>query len=226
MDIFDRAGDEGEVSIMKGIADDSLQRSLYLPYVDNLHASSERSARMQNSVESFRMIPPSVLQPHDASETNTETRFIESEADLDSSLKLLLPLTQNPPLFYPELVKSGTIALLAGLLSHENTDIAIDVVEVIQELTDEDVGAEVDDLEEDEVASATRIAMGGLIDELVSRCRARLIPAQQFTVRIARLQSWSTKRSGRDGQARRLSHPWHIRKHSLIHASPCRTNRI
>jgi beta-catenin-like protein 1 len=61
------------------------------------------------------------------------------------------------------------------LLSHENTDIAIDVIEIIQELTDEDVGAEVDDLAEEEeegssgMATKTRMAMGELIDELVSQ---------------------------------------------------------
>lgn len=66
------------------------------------------------------------------------------------------------------------MALLANLLSHENTDIAIDVIEIIQELTDEDVGAEVDDLAEEEaegssagMATNTRMAMGVLIDELV-----------------------------------------------------------
>ena len=89
-----------------------------------------------------------------------------------------MPLTQNPPLFYPELAKSGALALLANLLSHENTDIAIDVIEIIQELTDEDVGAEVDDLAEEEaegssagMATNTRMAMGVLIDELVSLSR-------------------------------------------------------
>jgi len=82
-------------------------------------------------------------------------------------------LTQNPPLFYPELVKSGTVASLTNLLSHENTDIAIGVVEIIQELTDEDVGAEVDDLAEEAegstsgMATNTRLAMGEFIDELV-----------------------------------------------------------
>lgn len=35
-----------------------------------------------------------------------------------------------------------------GLLTHENADIVIDAVEVIQELTDEDVGNEADDEEE------------------------------------------------------------------------------
>ena len=108
------------------------------------------------------------------------TRFIESEADLDAALKQFLPLTQNPPLFYPELVKSGALALLANILSHENTDIAIDVIEIIQELTDEDVGAEVDDLAEDEaggsgMATKTRMAMGELIDELVRLMRVLLL---------------------------------------------------
>ncbi|WVQ85127.1 hypothetical protein IAT38_007292 [Cryptococcus sp. DSM 104549] len=104
------------------------------------------------------------------------SKFIESESDLDAALKQFLPLTQNPPAFYPELVKSGVVALLTNLLSHENTDIAMDVVEVVQELTDEDVGAEVDDLAEEEeegegqggMASGTRMAMGVLIDELLN----------------------------------------------------------
>lgn len=66
-------------------------------------------------------------------------------------------------------MKSGIIPIFANLLSHENTDIAIDVVEVIQELTDEDVGGEVDDLDGgEETGSEARMAMGQLIDELVS----------------------------------------------------------
>ena len=120
-------------------------------------------------VNTQTILPGKYLQNHLIQLT---TRFIESEADLDAALKQFLPLTQNPPLFYPELVKSGALALLANLLSHENTDIAIDVIEIIQELTDEDVGAEVDDLAEDEaggsgMATKTRMAMGELIDELV-----------------------------------------------------------
>ena len=79
-------------------------------------------------------------------------------------------------MYYPELVKSGAANLLVSLLSHENTDIAIDVVEVLQELTDEDVGQEdEEDAEGGEEGSGTdgrgvgaRMAMGVLIDELVS----------------------------------------------------------
>jgi beta-catenin-like protein 1 len=101
-------------------------------------------------------------------------RFIDSEADLDAMLKQFLPLTQNPALYYPELINSGAVSLFANLLSHENTDIAVDVVEVLQELTDEDIGEE-DDLDEDgedineaSGAAATRLALAQIVDELVS----------------------------------------------------------
>ncbi|KAJ6539393.1 Catenin-beta-like protein [Mycena capillaripes] len=96
------------------------------------------------------------------------TKFIDSEADLDSAIKGLLPLAQAPVLAYPELVRSGTVALLIGLLSHENADIVIDVVEVIHELTDEDVGNEEDD-EEDERSSeeALKILIEGLLENSI-----------------------------------------------------------
>lgn len=65
---------------------------------------------------------------------------------------------------YPEIVRSGSLALLTGLLSHENADIVIDVVEVVHELTDEDVGNEADD-EEDEEANSEALKL--LIEALV-----------------------------------------------------------
>ncbi len=46
---------------------------------------------------------------------------------MDLAIKGLLPLAQAPSLAYPELVKSGAVALLTGLLTHENMDIVIDV---------------------------------------------------------------------------------------------------
>jgi len=83
-----------------------------------------------------------------------------------------MPLSQVPALAYPEIVKSATITMLVGLLAHENMDIVIDVVEVIRELTDEDVGSEADEVEEDEVDEATGqskkdLGMELLIDALV-----------------------------------------------------------
>ncbi len=68
-------------------------------------------------------------------------RFMGSEADLDTDVKALSILSEHPDL-YGEFARLGCVASLVSLLSHENTDIAIDVIEVISELTAEDVEAE------------------------------------------------------------------------------------
>lgn len=70
-------------------------------------------------------------------------KFISSEADLDADIKSLSILSEHPDL-YPDFVKLGSVNSLVGLLAHENTDIAIDAIEIIGELTDEDVSAEDD----------------------------------------------------------------------------------
>jgi beta-catenin-like protein 1 len=70
-------------------------------------------------------------------------------------------------LAYPELVGSGAVVLLIGLLAHENVDIVIDVVEVIHELTDEDVGGEGDDDEEEETGKKED-ALKELVQSFVS----------------------------------------------------------
>ena len=100
-------------------------------------------------------------------------RFIDSEADLDAAIKGLLPLAQAPIIAYPELVRSGAISQLIGLLSHENADIVIDVVEVIHELTDEEVGNELDDDDEEEGGEGSREeALKTLIEGLVGLSRS------------------------------------------------------
>ncbi|KAK0386670.1 hypothetical protein NLU13_6505 [Sarocladium strictum] len=68
-------------------------------------------------------------------------KFIASEADLDADIKALSVLSEHPQL-YKEFAKLGCVESLVGLLAHENTDIAIDAVEIVGELTDEDVDAE------------------------------------------------------------------------------------
>ncbi len=93
----------------------------------------------------------------------THLRFIDSEADLDLAIKSLLPLSQILSIAYPELVKSGTVDHLIGLLSHENMDIVIDVVELIHELTDEDATA---DEEQDETGKSEE-SLKLLVDNLV-----------------------------------------------------------
>lgn len=64
-----------------------------------------------------------------------------SEADLDSEIKGLSILSEHPEL-YAEFSKLGCVSSLISLLSHENADIAIDAIQIISELTDEDVEAE------------------------------------------------------------------------------------
>ena len=64
-----------------------------------------------------------------------------SEADLDADVKALSILSDHPDL-YGDFAKLGCVASLVSLLAHENTDIAIDAIEIIKELTDEDVEAE------------------------------------------------------------------------------------
>jgi beta-catenin-like protein 1 len=68
-------------------------------------------------------------------------RFMASEADLDAEIKALSILAEHPEL-YAEFAKLGCVGSLVSLLAHENTDIAIDAIEVLGELTDEDVEAE------------------------------------------------------------------------------------
>ncbi|KAL1699006.1 Catenin-beta-like protein [Schizophyllum commune] len=110
-------------------------------------------------------------QDHRSKWPDDPTKFIDSEADLDAALKALLPLAQAPALAYPELVRSGALEKLIGLLSHENVDIAIDVIEVLHELTDEDVGEAVDEDEEeeddDEGGTRSERALKELINALV-----------------------------------------------------------
>ncbi|KAJ5180853.1 hypothetical protein N7492_004063 [Penicillium capsulatum] len=71
---------------------------------------------------------------------NDPKKFMASEADLDGEIKGLSILSEHPEL-YEEFAKMGCVGSLVSLLSHENADIAIDVVQIISELIDEDVEA-------------------------------------------------------------------------------------
>lgn len=65
-------------------------------------------------------------------------KFMESELDLDEEVQRLLAVAGSPEL-YPDFVKLGAVENLMALLSHDNTDIAADVIELFQQLTDADV---------------------------------------------------------------------------------------
>ncbi|KAF9886436.1 hypothetical protein FE257_011468 [Aspergillus nanangensis] len=72
---------------------------------------------------------------------NDPQKFMASEADLDTEIKELSILSEHSEL-YTEFAKMGCVGSLVSLLSHENADIAIDAIQIINELTDEDVEAE------------------------------------------------------------------------------------
>lgn len=98
------------------------------------------------------------------------SKFIDSEADLDAALKGLLPLAQAPAVAYPVLVGTPEqLEMLVGLLSHENADIALDVVELVHELTDEDVGDEGEE-EEEGAAEEKEKVLKSLVNALVRIC--------------------------------------------------------
>ncbi|EYU33960.1 hypothetical protein MIMGU_mgv1a004440mg [Erythranthe guttata] len=65
-------------------------------------------------------------------------KFADSELELHDELQQLKILAGAPEL-YPDLVSIGTVNSITGLLNHDNTDIAIDAVTLLQDLTDADV---------------------------------------------------------------------------------------
>lgn len=69
---------------------------------------------------------------------NQPDRFADSEIELHEEVQKLKVLAGAPEL-YPDLVALNTIPSILNLLGHDNSDIAIDVVQLLQDLTDEDV---------------------------------------------------------------------------------------
>ena len=64
-------------------------------------------------------------------------KFMESELELDEAVQSLMQLVNKPDL-YPVLVDANAVGLLLNLLTHENTDIAVDMIDLLQALTDTD----------------------------------------------------------------------------------------
>ncbi|VFR02554.1 unnamed protein product [Cuscuta campestris] len=65
-------------------------------------------------------------------------KFVDSEMELHDEIQKLKVMAGGPE-FYPDLVNLGTVASITSLINHENTDISIDVIGLLQDLTDEDV---------------------------------------------------------------------------------------
>ncbi len=68
---------------------------------------------------------------------------MESEADLETEIRNLMQITSAPQL-YPELIRLGTVSSILSILSHENTDLVFSCVELLSEITDEEIVPEED----------------------------------------------------------------------------------
>ncbi|OAL64016.1 hypothetical protein A7C99_4670 [Trichophyton rubrum] len=99
---------------------------------------------------------------------NDPQKFMASEADLDVEIKCLSILSEHPKL-YKEFAELGCAGSLVSLLTHENTDISIDAIEILGELIDEDVEAE-----EDQWDAIANSMLDADILELLSQNLARL----------------------------------------------------
>ncbi|OCB84372.1 DUF1716-domain-containing protein [Sanghuangporus baumii] len=150
LNIFDKAGGEGTLDDNEGLVITRIRRMLL---------RFERAADKNQDQRS--------KYPDDPS------KFIDSEADLDSAIKGLLPLSQAPVLAYPEVVNSGAVSKLIGLMSHENADIMIDVVQLINELIDEDAG--VDNEDENNETEGREEAIKSLVDAFLNESILELL---------------------------------------------------
>jgi beta-catenin-like protein 1 len=70
-------------------------------------------------------------------------KFMDSELELHAELKELYAVAASPEL-YPVLVEAGSVPSILGMITHENTDISIEAVGLIQEMTEVDTIQEED----------------------------------------------------------------------------------
>lgn len=101
------------------------------------------------------------------------------------TLRALFLFATKPALTYPLLLENSTPNTLADLLSHENIDVPVAVIEVLEELLDpedlEDAQDDDDDDNEDGDGDATekkREALKALLDGLVEAGVVDLVVAQ------------------------------------------------
>ncbi|KAJ6926300.1 beta-catenin-like protein 1 [Populus alba x Populus x berolinensis] len=100
-------------------------------------------------------------------------KFADSEIDLHNELHKLKILSSAPEL-YPDLINLNTIPSVLSLLSHENTDIAIDVIQLLQDLTDEDVVEMSNENEEESMKSLVNTLIENNVLELLVQNLQRL----------------------------------------------------
>lgn len=157
-------GDDEEGRFFGGGLTDEQERILEIM---NRHATdgAEGGARAADDIAETRQLLAQLERAIEKNQAmrlkypNDPHRFIDSEADLDSALRALALLTTNASALYPVLLRQGSAASVVGLLAHENADMAAAAIQVLEELTDDDV---VDAADE-----AGAAAMQALVDALL-----------------------------------------------------------
>ena len=82
-------------------------------------------------------------------------------------------LSSSPSLTFPLLIENSTLSTLSDLLSHENVEVSIAVIQVLEEYLDQDEEDEVE-LEEGE-DERRRLAVKALLDEMVKEGVVELV---------------------------------------------------
>ncbi|CAJ1375471.1 unnamed protein product [Effrenium voratum] len=106
--------------------------SLNEPALKRMHLQFERKVRVNRELRIKHGDDPD--------------KFLKSEVDLDEEIKKFTLVATHPEL-YGALLRLETLPLLVGMLNHVNTDIAVDVFEVLSELTDPEVLGEAEEAE-------------------------------------------------------------------------------
>lgn len=99
---------------------------------------SERETGAQGSVVLFdRPIPTTTAHHHHHPSPLTPSRFMDSELELHQEIQQMNIIATAPSL-YPVVIKGGHVATLVSLFAHENSDIVVAVIDLLQEMTDTD----------------------------------------------------------------------------------------
>merc|ERR1719232_1701374 len=97
-------------------------------------------------------------------------KFMMSEMELHDGVRELQNVSTVPHM-YPIMVDTNCVSTLLGLLGHENTDIAVAAVDVIQELTD------VDTMNESE--EGAEVLIKALVDNQICSRLSRLVTSSE-----------------------------------------------
>jgi beta-catenin-like protein 1 len=106
---------------------------------------------------------------------------MESETDLDETIKNLKLLSQAPQL-YPVLIELNAPQSLLGLLVHENSDIVVSCLELLNELIDEDLLSDPDNIIKPSELAQMENGISSLIKNLIENKFYKLLEQNLATL--------------------------------------------